>query len=143
MLNHNKEDSMKKLAIAAVLASMSLAGCSSMGLDNQRALVVDGEPQVVKVVNIPSFQVEIDPRKAVCQVPATDGSVTESECLQYRQPFQKNFNTLHGNIHGFTYEPGYRYVLDVRQEAVADKVSGVVKPVWVLNEVVSKTAEML
>ena len=134
---------MKKLAIAAVLASMTLAGCSSMGLDDQRALIVDGEPQVVKVVNIPSFQVEVDPRKAVCQVPATDGSVTEAECLQYRQPFQKNYNTLHGNIQGFTFEPGYRYVLDVRQEAVADEASGVVKPVWILNEVVSKTAEML
>lgn len=134
---------MKKLAIAANLTSMTLAGCSSMKLNDERALIVDGEPQVVKVVNIPSFEVEIAPRKAVCQVPTTDGGVADSECLQYRQTFQKNFNTLHGEIHGFTFEPGYRYVLDVRQETMNDEASGVVKPVWVLNEVVSKTAEML
>ncbi|WP_230657724.1 DUF4377 domain-containing protein [Psychrobacter sp. I-STPA10] len=134
---------MKKLAIAAILTSMTLAGCSSMGLNDQRVLMVDGEPQIVKVVNIPSFQVEIAPRKAVCQVPTTDGGVTESECLQYRQPFQKNFNTLHSDIQGFTYQPGHRYLLDVRQETVTDKLKGVVKPVWVLNEVVTDTAEVL
>ena len=134
---------MKKLAIAAVLTSMTLAGCSSMGLDDKRALIVDGEPQVVKVVNIPSFQVEIAPHQAVCQVPTTDGGVVDSQCLQYRQPFQKNYNLLHSEIQGFTFEPGYRYVLDVRQETANDEANGLVKPVWVLNEVVSKTAEML
>ncbi|MGI9339912.1 MAG: DUF4377 domain-containing protein [Psychrobacter sp.] len=44
-------------------------------------------------------------------------------------------------MQGFTYEPGYRYMLDVRQEAVADEAAGVVKPVWYLNEVISKNAE--
>jgi len=29
----------------------------------------------------------------------------------------------------------------VRQEAVADTESGVVSPVWILNDVISKTAE--
>ncbi|WP_227429573.1 DUF4377 domain-containing protein [Psychrobacter sp. I-STPA6b] len=134
---------MKKFAIASLLASLALAGCSTTQLDNERQLVVDGEPTVVKVVNIPSFKVEIAPRKAVCEVPTTEGNVVESECLQYRQPFQKNFNTLHGNIQGFNYEPGHRYVLDVRQETVADEASGQVKPVWILNEEVSKVAEVL
>ncbi len=132
---------MKKLAIAALATTFVLAGCSSMGLDNKRAMVVEGEAVNVKVVNISSFEVEIAPRKAVCNVMASNGAVIESECLQYRQTYQKNYNTLNGNIQGFSYEPNYRYVLDVRQEAVADEASGMVKPVWILNKLVSKTPE--
>lgn len=132
---------MKKLAIAAFATTFALAGCSTMGLDNEQAMIVDGQAVTVKVVNIPSFKVEIAPRKAICEFMDTNGSKIESECLQYRQTHQKNYNTLNGDIQGFTYEPNYRYVLDVRQEAVADTASGVVAPVWMLNEVISKTAE--
>ncbi len=134
---------MKYLFAATALASMTLMGCSTMQYDDERVLVVDGEPKVVEVVNIPNIKLEIDPKKAVCELPAADGTMVKSECLQYRQPFQTNFNTLSGDIQGFTFEPGYRYILDVRQEAVKDEASGVVKPVWILNEVVSKTSEMV
>lgn len=132
---------MKKLAIAALTTSLLLAGCSSMGLNNERAMVVEGEAVKVKVVNIPSFNVEIAPRKAVCQVISSSGNMVDAECLQYRQSHQKNFTTLSGDIQGFTYEPNYRYMLDVRQEAVADTTEGLVKPMWYLNKIVSKTAE--
>lgn len=132
---------MKKLAIAALVSSFALAGCSTMGLDNERNMVIDGQPMSVKVVNISSFKVEIAPRKAICEYTANDGSRVEAECLQYRQIYRKNYNTLNGNIQGFTYEPNYRYVLDLRQEAVADEASGVVRPIWILNEVISKTPE--
>lgn len=132
---------MKKLAIAALVSTFALAGCSSMGLDNERSMVVDGEAVNVKVVNISNFEVEIAPRKAICEYTANDGNLVEAECLQYRQTYQKNYNTLNGNIQGFSYEPNYRYVLDLRQEAVADEASGMVKPVWILNKIVSKTAE--
>ncbi|WP_435978565.1 DUF4377 domain-containing protein [Psychrobacter sp. DM4] len=132
---------MKKLAIAALMTTFTLAGCSSMGLDDQRTMVVEGQPMDVKVVNINSFEVEVAPRKAVCDLTATDGTKVESTCLQYRHTYQKNFTNLSGDIQGFTYEPNYRYMLDVRQEAVADEASGMVKPVWLLNEVISKTPE--
>jgi len=132
---------MKKLALAALMTTFALSGCSTMGMDNERTMVVEGQPMNVKVVNIPSFEVEIAPRKAVCDLTATDGSMVESQCLQYRQTYQKNFSTLNGNIQGFSYEPNYRYVLDVRQEAMTVEDSNVVQPVWILNEVVSKTAE--
>ncbi|WP_201526090.1 MULTISPECIES: DUF4377 domain-containing protein [Psychrobacter] len=132
---------MKKLAMAALATTFALAGCSTMNLADERAMVVEGQTVNVKVVNIPSFKVEIAPRKAVCTVMNTAGARVESECLQYRQTYQKNFNTLNGNIQGFTYEPNYRYILDVRQEAIADTASGVVKPAWSLNEIISKTAE--
>ena len=132
---------MKKLLLAAAATTFTLAGCSTMGLDNERTMVVEGEAMDVKVVSIPKFEVEIAPRKAVCNLTTANGIKVESTCLQYRQTYQKNFTTLSGDIQGFTYEPNYRYVLNVRQEAVADENSGVVKPVWLLNEVVSKTAE--
>ena len=130
---------MKKFALAALMTTFALSGCSTM--DNERTMVVEGQPMNVKVVNIPSFEVEVAPRKAVCDLTATDGSMVESQCLQYRQTYQKNYTTLNGNIQGFTYEPNYRYMLDIRQEAVTEEGSNVVQPVWILNEVISKTAE--
>ncbi|MBF0658987.1 DUF4377 domain-containing protein [Psychrobacter sp. NG25] len=130
---------MKKFALAALMTTFALSGCSTM--DNERTMVVEGQPMNVKVVNIPSFEVEVAPRKAVCDLTATDGSTVESQCLQYRQTYQKNYTTLNGNIQGFTYEPNYRYMLDIRQEAVTEEGSNVVQPVWILNEVISKTAE--
>ncbi|PKG34932.1 DUF4377 domain-containing protein [Psychrobacter sp. Sarcosine-3u-12] len=132
---------MKKLALAALMTTFALSGCSTMGMDNERTMVVEGQTMNVKVINIPSFEVEIAPRKAVCGLTTANGTKVESECLQYRQTYQKNYTTLNGNIQGFTYEPNYRYILDVRQEAVTDEASNVVKPIWILNEVVSKTAE--
>lgn len=132
---------MKKLALAALITTFALSGCSTMGMDNERTMVVEGQAMNVKVVNIPSFEIEIAPRKAVCDLTTANGTKVESECLQYRQTYQKNYTTLNGNIQGFTYEPNYRYVLDVRQEAVTEEASNVVKPIWILNEVVSKTAE--
>lgn len=132
---------MKKLVIAALMTTVAAAGCSTTNLADERAMIVEGQPVSVKVVNIPSFDVEISPRKAVCEVMNTAGEAVESECIQYRQTHQKNYNTLNGDIQGFTYEPNYRYVLNLRQEAVADTTTGVVQPIWLLNKVVSKTAE--
>ena len=132
---------MKKLAIAALMTTFVLTGCSTMGMNDERTMVVEGEAMNVKVVNIPSFKIEIAPLKAVCELPDANGNKIESECLQYRQTYQKNYTPLNGNIQGFTYEPNYRYILDVRQEAVMNEATQVVKPVWILNEIVSKTAE--
>ena len=132
---------MKKLAIAALMTTFVLSGCSTMGMNDERTMVVEGEAMNVKVVNIPSFKREIAPLKAICELPDANGNKIESECLQYRQTYQKNYTPLNGNIQGFTYEPNYRYILDVRQEAVMNEATQVVKPVWILNEVVSKTAE--
>ncbi len=132
---------MKKLAIAALATTFALAGCSTMGLDNTQNMVVEGQAVNVKVVNIPSFKIEVSPKKAICELMDANGTKVDAECLQYRQAGQRNYTTLSSNIQGFTYEPNYRYMLDVRQDAVADEASGTVKPVWMLNEVISKTAE--
>lgn len=132
---------MKKLAITALVGTLALAGCSTTDLVNERNLIVEGEAKTVKVVNIPSLKIELAPNKAVCEVMDSAGQMVTAECLQFRQTYQRNYNTFNGDIQGFTYEPGYRYVLDVRQEAVANTAAGVVEPVWYLNEVISKKAE--
>lgn len=132
---------MKKLAITALMTTFAVAGCSTTDLVDERNLIIEGEAKTVKVVNIPNLKVEIAPRKAVCEVKDSSGNMVAAECLQFRQTYQKNYNAFNGSIQGFTYETGYRYVLDVRQEAVANIEMGVVEPVWYLNEVISKTAE--
>ncbi|MDO5769587.1 MAG: DUF4377 domain-containing protein [Psychrobacter sp.] len=132
---------MKKLAIAALMASFALTGCATQKLADEKVMVVEGQPVKVKVVNMPSFKVEIDPRKAVCDVVDNAGNTVQSECIQYRQLHQKNFTPMNGTIQGFTFEPGYRYVLDVRQEAIPNQATGAVESVWILNDVISKTAE--
>ena len=70
---------MKRLALAALMTTFALTGCSTMDMDNERTMVVEGQPMNVKVVNIPSFEVEIAPRKAVCDLTATDGTTVESQ----------------------------------------------------------------
>lgn len=134
---------MKKLAAAVCVSLVALTGCATNKVVDERAMIVDGEAVKVKVQDIRSFQVEIAPRKAVCHIKNTAGHDIQSECLQYRNTFNRNYNILSGDIEGFIYEPGYRYVLDVKQTALLNQVTGVVVPVWSLNKIVSKTAETL
>ncbi|MDO4426692.1 MAG: DUF4377 domain-containing protein [Moraxella sp.] len=132
---------MKKFALMALAGSLVLAGCSSMPLDDKRTMVIEGEKVEVQIQNIRSFEVEIAPRKAVCQITDTLGNKVDSECLQYRRTFERNFNTLSGDIKGFEYEAGHRYVLDVKQTALLNEATGKVVPEWSLNKIISKTAE--
>lgn len=132
---------MKKFVLMALAGSLVLAGCASTPLDDKRTMVVEGKKMEVQVQNIRSFEVEIAPRKAVCQIADITGKPVESECLQYRRTYERNFNTLAGGIEGFEYETGHRYVLDVKQTALLNEVTGEVVPVWSLNKIVSKTVE--
>ena len=50
------------------LASVALAGCASKQLDDKRLMIVEGEVKQVQVQDLRSFQVEIAPRKAVCEL---------------------------------------------------------------------------
>ena len=136
---------MKYLLSSIALAGLALTGCAGtvMDLDSQRAMVIDGEPTVVEVRDKRSFDIEVAPHKAVCMLTAADGSQVKGECLQYRQPFQKDYNLVSGGIEGFNFEPGYRYLLDVRQVAVPDPVNGIVRSKWVLNKVKDKKLDVI
>ena len=134
---------MKKLFAGVALASVALAGCASKQLDDKRLMIVEGEVKQVQVQDLRSFQVEIAPRKAVCELTKNLGETVQAECLQYRRTFDRNFNVLSGDIEGFQYEPGFRYVLDLKQERLLNETTGQVVPKWTLNKIISKTPEML
>lgn len=131
-----------KVVLAGLALALALTGCASKNVDNTKVMTLEGETVAVKLKNISSFQVEIAPRKAVCQIKDSAGNPFDSECLQYRRTTDRNFNNLGGDIKGFEYQDGYRYVLDVKQEASLDKETNQMVPVWSLNKVVSKTAEL-
>lgn len=132
---------MKKIAVALTVVAVALTGCASKDLNDTRVMTIEGQTKEVKIINIPSFQVEIAPRKAVCELTSTEGTKVTSECLQYRRTIDRNFNVLSGDIEGFEYEEGFRYVLDVKQTSVTD--GNTVKPVWTLNKLISKTPEIV
>ncbi|WP_019672994.1 DUF4377 domain-containing protein [Psychrobacter lutiphocae] len=135
---------MKCLLSSMVLASAALTACTTaaLGLNDGNTIKAGSKQavQAVQVINIPSFKIEVSAFKVSCDIAGTDGAMVRTECIQFRQPFQKHFNTLTTDIQGFDYEPGYRYLLDVRQEAVTNPQTGESKPVWVLNEIINKTS---
>lgn len=133
---------MKKLIALSSLVALALTGCAS-NLDDTRLKTVEGETKLVKVVDIPSFDIEIAPRKASCELTDTVGNKIASECLQYRRTYERNYNVLSGNIEGFTFEEGNRYVLNISQTAVANEAEGKVVPVWKLNKVISVNPEII
>lgn len=134
---------MKKIIALSSIIALTLTGCAGTQLDNTRVKTVEGEVKAVKVVNIPSFDIEIAPRKATCQLTDTAGNAVASECLQYRRTHERNYNVLSGNIEGFTFEEGNRYVLNISQTAVNDEAAGEVVPAWKLNNIVSVTPEII
>ena len=131
---------MKKFAIALTAAAIALTGCASNNLNDTRVMTLEGQTKEVKIIDIPSFQVEIAPRKAVCELTSTTDTKVAGECLQYRRTIDRNFNVRSGDIEGFEYEEGFRYVLDVKQTSVTEGDN--VKPVWTLNKLISKTPEI-
>lgn len=133
---------MKKIMLASLFSILTLTACNS-SIKDHRPMVVEGERVNVQVQNIRSFEVEIAPRKAICQVTNSAGIKVDAECLQYRRTFDKNFNAVSGEIQGFNYEPGYRYVLDLQQTALLNEATRELVPVWTLNKVISKTSEKI
>lgn len=134
---------MKKIIALSSIMALVLTGCVGAKLDDTRVKTVEGEIKAVKVVNIPSFDIEIAPRKATCQLTDTAGNSVASECLQYRATHERNYNVLSGDIEGFNFEEGNRYVLNISQTAVNDTNAGKVVPVWKLNNIISVTPEVI
>lgn len=137
------EYTMSKLAYIALASIIALTGCNTTQIANERTMIVEGEKVNVRIQNINSFEVEIAPRKAICPITTSTGDTIDGECLQYRRTFEKNFNTLSGDIEGFEYEAGYRYVLNLKQTAMVNKDTNEVVPVWSLNRIISKTSEKI
>ena len=66
--------------------------------------------------------------------------VAPMECLQVRESADRPWQYFYSEIEGFTFEPGYRYELRVREEKVANPPADGSSLRWTLVKVVSKQA---
>ena len=101
------------LAGAAALIAMS---CSSAAGPAERVI-----------------RLEVAEQRAPCM------AVGPSECLQVREGTEAAWQLFYGEIEGFSYEPGYRYVLEVAQRSVANPPADGSSLAYRLVHVVSKT----
>ena len=121
---------------------MGLAACQSTApntasVQKSSLTTADGRVVAVNIQPISSFVVEVSPQQPVCNSVVNGGQVG---CLQYRTSYQNHFNPLSKPIEGFNYQPGYAYLLDVKQVVVKNEVAGKLETNWVLNRVISRTS---
>lgn len=56
----------------------------------------------------------VGPKTADCR------GVVPMKCLQVKENTSAEWNNFYSNIEGFTYEPGYEYVLKIKTEKIAN-----------------------
>ena len=61
------------------------------------------------------------------------------KCMQVKENTSDNWTNFYSNIEGFTYEPGYEYVLKVKTEKIANPPADASSIKYTLVEQVSKT----
>ncbi|MBK1897053.1 DUF4377 domain-containing protein [Chryseobacterium paridis] len=65
--------------------------------------------------------------------------VAPMKCLQVKENASENWGNFYSNIEGFTYEPGYEYVLKVKTEKIANPPADGSSIKYTLLKQVSKT----
>ncbi|GAB0157423.1 hypothetical protein CHRYSEOSP005_26980 [Chryseobacterium sp. Alg-005] len=65
--------------------------------------------------------------------------VAPMKCLQVKEKQEDNWTNFYSNIEGFTYEPGYEYVLKVKTEKIANPPADASSIKYTLIKQVSKT----
>ncbi|WP_426478981.1 DUF4377 domain-containing protein [Chryseobacterium sp. CBSDS_008] len=65
--------------------------------------------------------------------------VAPMKCLQVKENASESWTNFYSNIEGFTYEPGYEYVLKVKTEKVDNPPADASSIKYTLVEQVSKT----
>lgn len=65
--------------------------------------------------------------------------VAPMKCLQVKEKQSENWTNFYSNIEGFTYEPGYEYVLKVKTEKIANLPADASSIKYTLIKQVSKT----
>lgn len=129
------------LMLVAVATMMGLAACQSTApntasVQKTNMTTVDGRVIPVNIQPISSFMVEVSSQQALC----SSANAPQANCLQYRTSYQNNFNPLRKPIEGFNYQPGYAYLLDVKQVVIKNEVAGKLETNWVLNRVISRAS---
>ncbi|MDR2238290.1 MAG: DUF4377 domain-containing protein [Chryseobacterium sp.] len=65
--------------------------------------------------------------------------VAPMKCLQIKEKTSENWSNFYSNIEGFTYEPGYEYVLKVKTEKIENPPADAPSEKYILVKQVSKT----
>ncbi len=65
--------------------------------------------------------------------------VAPMKCLQVKEKPSENWTNFYSNIEGFTYEPGYEYVLQVKTEKIENPPADGSSIKYTLVKQVSKT----
>lgn len=65
--------------------------------------------------------------------------VAPMKCLQVKEKQEENWTNFYSNIEGFTYEPGYEYILKVKTEKIANPPADASSIKYTLIRQVSKT----
>lgn len=65
--------------------------------------------------------------------------VAPMKCLQVKETPSSNWTNFYSNIEGFTYEPGYEYVLKVKTEKIENPPADGSSIKYILVKQVSKT----
>ncbi|MGL5684091.1 MAG: DUF4377 domain-containing protein [Marinifilaceae bacterium] len=65
--------------------------------------------------------------------------VAPQKCMLIKIGDAKDWTYFYSAIEGFTYEPGYEYVLEVKEEKVANAPADASSIKYILKKVVSKT----
>jgi heat shock protein HslJ len=74
------------------------------------------------------------------KVPCT--GVAPQMCLQIKESPEQNYTLFYSAIEGFCYQPGYVYVIKVREEPVENPPADASSLKWILIEVISKTGNV-
>ncbi len=88
---------------------------------------------------------DVRPQAIVLQIdnrPPVDCSagVLQRKCLWVREGDATNWHLFYNDIDGFTYEPGYRYLLDVQREPLpVDGVMDALPYKYTLVRIIEKT----
>ncbi|MDH6254227.1 hypothetical protein M2347_003954 [Chryseobacterium sp. H1D6B] len=102
------------LPILAVFTMTQCTTASAASSDNEKTFIVG-------------------PQTADCT------GVAPMKCLQVKEKASENWTNFYTNIDGFTYEPGYEYVLKVKTEKIANPPADGSSIKYTLIKQVSKT----
>ncbi|WP_179402650.1 DUF4377 domain-containing protein [Burkholderia guangdongensis] len=108
----------------AIGATSTTSTASTAPATPVAALPADGQP-VTKIVYVA-------PRKAHCV------GVAPMECLKVRGRTDEPWSLWYTGIDGFDFRPGYRYVLEVDEYAVAQPPADGSSVRWVLKRIVRR-----
>lgn len=101
--------------IGWVSLALLLAACGNSDVDNK------------------TVQVQVAPQEVACT------GITKQRCLEVRFADNESWQLYYGSIKGFTFKPGFQYLLEVRQQHQQQDNPNESQLAWELVKEVSRT----